>query len=142
MGLVSIAVAAVMLVGVVPLTPQSMSWNKAGVSEAAFNADLDACWAVYEAELPDTVRRDSSGRSPIRNDLNRYRSDGYADRLAVNAWGDCFEARGYLVTSLSSREQRRIYGRSISEADQRIRLYEIATAERHTHPRRAPTVGG
>jgi hypothetical protein len=118
----------------VPHTSQDFAWNKPGVSETAFFADVDACWQAYQAELPEHYRRSSNEAGQGRDNLNRYTSSWNADGDAVDAWRACYRARGYQMTPLSRREGRLIYGRFIEEESRRPLLHSIATAERRIRP--------
>ena len=121
----------------VPRIPRDYVWNKAGVSEAEFRADVAACRALFDADYTDDGAADTlSHRSGLRDDMNVYGSgDRFPPGRAVDAWDECFEARGYRITYISGRDERRIYGRSISDEDRTARLFEIATEERRTYPR-------
>lgn len=120
----------------VPLTGQEIGWNKPGVAEADFFADVDACWAAYQAELPEYYRRSASEAGQGRNNLNRYNNSWNADGDALTAWRECYRDRGYEMTPLSRREERLIYGRFIEEENRRPVLYAIAIEERRTIPYR------
>ena len=119
-----------------PRIPRDYVWNRAGVSEADFRADVDACRAAFDAENPHAGASGTlTERSGVHNDLNRYSSgDRSPNARAVDAWDDCFEARGYRITYISGRDERRLFGRSISDEDRTARLFEVATEERRTYP--------
>ncbi len=113
----------------VPLAPPGYAWNKPGVAQAEFEADLAACGAVYREALPPAAVRDYFGGGGLApNSLNTYSGTEVHDERAVEAWDDCYLERGYRATGLSRPEERQIYGRYITDEQRRERLYVIAVA--------------
>lgn len=112
---------------------EEIGWNKPGVSEDEFRADLDACIDIFD-EVKDGLPRRSYVGGRGFNGMDRMSGSYTVDEgSAVEAYIECFESRGYDQAELTFRDRTRLsapqYG-TISYNRWARALYQIAVRER------------